>query len=61
MNFEQRETLIHENFIRKMTTMYLPPNNVKQSDASKETLWRGTTQGNQPAIEQRHTQCRGVQ
>ena len=36
MNFEQRETLIHENFIRKMTTMYLPPNNVKQSDASKK-------------------------
>lgn len=36
MNFEQREALIHENFIRKMTTMYLPPNNVKQSDASKK-------------------------
>jgi hypothetical protein len=36
MNFEERETLIHENFIRKMTTMYLPPNNVKQSDASKK-------------------------
>jgi hypothetical protein len=36
MDFEQRERLIHENFIRKMTTMYLPPNNVKQSDAAKK-------------------------
>lgn len=36
MNFEQREALIHEHFVRKMTTMYLPPNNVKQSDASKK-------------------------
>ena len=35
MDFEQREALIHERFVRKMTTMYLPPNNVKQSDASK--------------------------
>jgi hypothetical protein len=36
MDFEQREALIHERFVRKMTTMYLPPNNVKQSDASKK-------------------------
>lgn len=36
MDFEQRERLIHENFIRKMATMYLPPNNVKQSDAAKK-------------------------
>jgi hypothetical protein len=36
MHFEQRERLIHENFIRKMATMYLPPNNVKQSDAAKK-------------------------
>lgn len=36
MDFEQREALIHEHFVRKMATMYLPPNNVKQSDASKK-------------------------
>jgi hypothetical protein len=36
MDFEQREALIHEHFVKKMAVMYLPPNNAKQSDAAKK-------------------------
>ena len=36
MDFEEREFLIHEHFIKKMTTMYMAPKNVRDSmDAKK--------------------------